>query len=427
MTQVKRSWAPLLDGVERDQAIAAIERIAADIREQWEAVGEAMVGGNGSVGGGSAGIALFFAYKWSEFSQEEDHRMAMVLAQHSMGALQPEAALYGGFSGTAWAARHLSDWILEPVPSDEDPFEEIDAELLQQLGKPQWPGHYDLIIGLAGLAVYALESVQNPASAAMLSRIVAHLTELARDDRDGVTWYTPAAFIPPQERDVHRDLSSVRNLGVAHGVPGVIAVLKRIAMAEIEASSSAEKLAGDALSWLIARCDESPEGLPAWVSDGLPPRPARLAWCYGDPGVAATLSVAESAEHANLVDSCALRVARRAAARPVNASGVRDGGLCHGSAGLAHIFNRLFRATGDPQLGDAAREWFRCTLRLQSSEGGVGGYRAWGPSRVRYVPGEFSWQDDPGFLTGAAGIGLALLAAIGSVEPVWDRLLLASN
>ena len=36
------------------------------------------------------------------------------------------------------------------------------------------------------------------------------------------------------------------------------------------------------------------------------------------------------------------------------------------------------------------------------------------------------WRDEPGFLTGAAGIGLALLAALFPVEPAWDRVLLAS-
>jgi lantibiotic biosynthesis protein len=35
-----------------------------------------------------------------------------------------------------------------------------------------------------------------------------------------------------------------------------------------------------------------------------------------------------------------------------------------------------------------------------------------------------TWTGDPGFLTGAAGIGLALLAAVSPVEPEWDRLLL---
>jgi hypothetical protein len=53
---------------------------------------------------------------------------------------------------------------------------------------------------------------------------------------------------------------------------------------------------------------------------------------------------------------------------------------------------------------------------------GVGGFRAQLPDeRERLV-----WIDDPGFLTGAAGIGLALLAAVSPVEPAWDRLLLAA-
>jgi hypothetical protein len=36
------------------------------------------------------------------------------------------------------------------------------------------------------------------------------------------------------------------------------------------------------------------------------------------------------------------------------------------------------------------------------------------------------WAADAGFLTGAAGIGLALLASVTSVEPEWDRLLLVA-
>src|SRR5712692_6145954 len=37
------------------------------------------------------------------------------------------------------------------------------------------------------------------------------------------------------------------------------------------------------------------------------------------------------------------------------------------------------------------------------------------------------WEDDPGILTGAAGIALALLAATTSIEPEWDRMLLLST
>ena len=42
------------------------------------------------------------------------------------------------------------------------------------------------------------------------------------------------------------------------------------------------------------------------------------------------------------------------------------------------------------------------------------------------MAGQGEWRDDPGFLNGAAGIGLVLLAAASPLEPEWDRVLLAS-
>jgi len=39
---------------------------------------------------------------------------------------------------------------------------------------------------------------------------------------------------------------------------------------------------------------------------------------------------------------------------------------------------------------------------------------------------ELGWRTDPGFLMGAAGIGLALLSAATATVPAWDRVLLVS-
>ena len=50
----------------------------------------------------------------------------------------------------------------------------------------------------------------------------------------------------------------------------------------------------------------------------------------------------------------AVAIAERAAARAIEDSGVVDASVCHGSAGLAHIFNRLYQATGSPVLHAAA-------------------------------------------------------------------------
>ena len=62
------------------------------------------------------------------------------------------------------------------------------------------------------------------------------------------------------------------------------------------------------------------------------------------------------------------------------------------------------------------------TLELRQPGRGISGFSAY---RLR-SDGRVTWADDPGILTGAAGIALALLAATTPIEPAWDRMLLAS-
>jgi len=118
-------------------------------------------------------------------------------------------------------------------------------------------------------------------------------------------------------------------------------------------------------------------------------------------------------------DREALAFARRSAGRGCADSGAVDPGLRQGAAGIAHLCNRLFQATGEEPFAAAARAGFGRVLETRRPDEGIGGFAVrLLDSRHRPV-----WTGDPGFLNGAAGIGLALLAAISSVEPAWDRLL----
>jgi lantibiotic modifying enzyme len=119
----------------------------------------------------------------------------------------------------------------------------------------------------------------------------------------------------------------------------------------------------------------------------------------------------------------ALEIARCAAAGPPEEAGVVDAGFCHGATGLGHVFNRLYQATGDATLRRAARFWFERSLAMRQPGRGVGGFQA----LTARDDGTKYWDDeDRGILTGAAGIGLALLAAATPIEPEWDRMLLVS-
>jgi hypothetical protein len=113
------------------------------------------------------------------------------------------------------------------------------------------------------------------------------------------------------------------------------------------------------------------------------------------------------------------------AVRPAEteAGAVEDAGLLRGAAGVAHRLNRQAQASGEEGLADEARSWFCRVLAMRRPGEGIGGFQA----RVPDGRGGAVWADDPGLLAGAAGIGLALLAAISPVEPAWDLILLGNT
>jgi hypothetical protein len=81
---------------------------------------------------------------------------------------------------------------------------------------------------------------------------------------------------------------------------------------------------------------------------------------------------------------------------------------------LTHAFNRLYQATGELALRDAARLWLDRLLAMRRPGDGIGGF---------VFP---DVDDDPSLLFGAAGVALVLHAATTAIEPEWDRCLLYS-
>ncbi len=58
-------------------------------------------------------------------------------------------------------------------------------------------------------------------------------------------------------------------------------------------------------------------------------------------------------------------------------SGCVDAGLCHGAAGVAHIYNRFWQWTGDDLFGAAARRWFAEVLAMRRPDSGIAGFRSY--------------------------------------------------
>lgn len=393
----------------------------------WEVIGEiergllAEGGGDGvhSLSGGSAGLAVFFAYL--DAARDGSGEAALDALGRSIDALGETVlppSLYSGFSGIGWTVEHLTKRFFE---AEEDLCAAIDEGLHELLSIPGQRHNPELIGGLSGLGVYLIERLPNPRAAALLERIVDMLEESAEASEDGLTWHTLPEWMPEWQREVMP--GGCYNFGVAHGFPGVLGFLAA-ARREGFQDPRLPRLAEGLVQWLLGRKLASEKSIfPAlWVPDQ-PAEPTRTAWCYGDPGIAAVLlSAARSFGRADW-EAEALDLARLCARRSETAAQTVDGGLCHGTAGLAHLFNRFHQATGDPELGEAALAWTRRTLDIRRPGEGIAGYPSYLPSQTTAAGG---WSPQPGLLIGAAGVGLALLGVVSGIEPAWDRVLLTA-
>jgi lantibiotic modifying enzyme len=367
---------------------------------------------------GTAGIALFCAYsQTSKLAPMRELAFDYLAPAVDALAAQPmNASLFTGFAGIAWAAHHVTTLLGDP---SYDLGSDIDVALETYLRHSPWNHRYDLMHGLVGVGVYCLERANCPAATRCLELIVERLSGLAAPSDIGLRWHTHPNLLSPHKKESHPQ--GYFDLGLAHGLPGIIALLGRIHAAGISREKTGRLLEG-AVQWLLRQKlpDSSQSSFPALHVPGRQPEGCRLAWCYGDAGVAAALLLAARSVGETLWEQEALEIARRAAARDVETCGVVDAGFCHGSSGLAHIFNRLYQATHDEIFAIASRYWIERTLQFSKPGDGPAGYRFLAADNK----GQSGWQARYGILSGIAGIGLSLLAASSALEPCWDRIFL---
>jgi hypothetical protein len=354
-------------------------------------------------------------------------------------AMRSNPGLFGGLAGLGWTVEHLTARLagaLEEAATenightegivgetgDRDILEALDATLLRLLRGKQWRYGYDLISGLVGVGIYLIERWPKPAASEGIPLVLHHIEAAMERTASGFTWHTPPDLLPEWQRQLYPQ--GYYNLGVAHGVPGIIHFLSQLVSEGIQAQR-ALALLNPAMDWLIAQ--RRPEGALSWFGSFLAhgeSTDSRFAWCYGDLGILGVLL--QVARNANRSDwrEFALGLLEHCLGKGENRAGINDAPICHGAAGPALVFCRLFQSEGDPRCRDKALFWLDRTLAMRTPGQGVGGYLAF----TMPEPGATgTWEPSPAFLDGAIGIALTLLAALTPVEPQWDRMLLLST
>jgi hypothetical protein len=384
---------------------------------------------------GYPSLALFFGHlaraspaarerkRWTELSH--------VCLYRAVEATQREPlespALYTGAAGLACvlADSHREEPRLGPML---DSLHERLAGQAMRVARPRAAdalamSDYDVVAGAAGVLGYLVEIPEPSATVrTAIHDLLNYLVWLASFDKRGdlphrlvlrPSHYPPYAFY--RQWYPHGYV----NLGLAHGAPGVLAAMAVAWRAGYRMPGQHAAMASLA-DWLVAQGPGDERGQD-WATgvpldpDGHPLRrpPERSAWCYGTAGVASSLLSAGAALDDGRLRSIARQAFEASVSRQSRPASLSSS-LCHGLAGLLAISSEFARAGSVP----ARRQVSALAELILARCDPDSPFGVWDDERHARP------LDDPGFLTGVAGVGLALLAASAPTRPAWFRVLL---
>jgi lantibiotic modifying enzyme len=320
----------------------------------------------------------------------------------------------GGLAGLGWLVEFASEQGFLKADTNEvlefaDQY--LDYKLKVYLHRNNW----DFLHGATGLGFYFLKRHKHKPQTAAIKNLIDFLsTTGSRTDKQGIKWLSVI------DRKTNE---KGYNISLSHGMASIVVFLTKVYSQQLFIEETSDLLNG-AVSYILAQeVDVHRYGayFPVFsLESDKSPRKSRLAWCYGDLGIAmAVYQAGRILQRKDWTDK-AVSILLYAAGnrRDLEKEAVMDAGLCHGTAGIGHIFYRMWWNTRLPEFKEAADYWFNETLTMAKFEDGLAGYKTYHR--------EEGWAKEYGLLEGVSGIGLAMLSYMTDTEPTWDECLLLS-
>lgn len=373
--------------------------------------------------GGKSGTCLFMAY------YQAINKTCKNNIEYIVESIINDANLYKitnykhltYYSEMAWILCHLYEKKLINIDLN-DYFYDIDEYLYEGMTKLWNMNEHGCVNGAISLGMYFYYRYMlgTEQCRQYLEFFVDLLKETAIEKDNTMKWITTINYETNEQG---------YNLGIAHGIPGILLFLRKLLLANIKKDVISDILT-KASNFLLQQkhsLETNKSFFNFCVCTETTELETSLAWCYGDISVGYSLYMISSLDNIRREDikKNAIEILLDTTKRTY-LSGIRviDAGLCHGTSGIAHIYNRLYQQTNELEFREAARFWYKETIKMAKYDNKYAGYRLpYGSKNIENKQFELS---NLSFLIGISGIGLSLLSAIYPADPSWDMCLLLS-
>lgn len=383
-----------------------------------------------SIAGGYPGVIPLFAELDSRFPEEKWDEAAHAYVLKIKESIEQSSiryySLYGGLAGTCWslyqASRQgsrynkllatLNGHLLNKVQNNYIiPLKENIAK-----ERPSDPSLYELIQGLAGIGVYGLSHRSDPHLADMTRQILRILVDLTKpihwEGRSVPGWYVPVDFLSNEGDKKHYPKGNF-NLGLSHGITGILALLSIAVLRGFSVEGQLEAIERVSF-WLKERrrmykdtyfwepCtsfenEKSNQQNETFLG--------RDAWCYGTPGVSRSLFLAGKALNSETLKQTALDSFRSVFSRSREEQFLPGPTFCHGIAGLLMITSLMARDTLAIDLQEKTETLQTLLLEYYQQENPFG-FTDFSPVQNK----RYSEINKAALLEGSSGVLLTLLS-----------------
>lgn len=284
---------------------------------------------------------------------------------------------------------------------------------------------YDVIAGIVGIGRYLLETRDMEENRTLLLDVLHTLCGLAKpiviSEVNVPGWYCSKEY---QFNETYRDKypNGNFNLGVSHGIAGVLALLSLCLEKGIKVPGMVSVME-QIIDCLVYFKQEDEAGIywpgiisfEEYTASSLENVQIADTWCYGSAGIGRVLFLAGRATGREDLKVLSRRVYHSIYNdRTMSQRNLAGSSFCHGTAGLLYLTGKMGLDTSDDYLMDASKEIFE---RLNNQ------FNADSPFGYDDTEGHLT-VNKPGLLEGTAGIALALVSLYDSKKFCWNQLFL---